>query len=162
MFRTNTPADVASSGKVEVNAGEGVQFTVPVKPYVLYDSGWRDITGRVPDATVGNLLIRRVGHAVSLDFRGLSGALPGSAWYSWPGTIPAGFNVPRNWQYFALASWHPSRSAGPIRLATSGSVIVYNAKYTDGGGVDQPASIDATITWLTDEAEPATLPGTPA
>lgn len=62
MHRINTPADVVTTGLVQVDAGQGVTLEVPLVPAegggggvpadhpALYDSGWVDITPRIPDA----------------------------------------------------------------------------------------------------------------
>lgn len=127
---------------------------------MLYDSGWRDITPRVPvTVTSGKVYLARSGGTVWLDFADLVvAAAPEASYHSWSGLLPAGFNVNRNWQYAPIAPSASTAATGPVRLATNGSIIVYNAK--NGDGTVRP--IQGLTSFRTIETPPASLPGTPA
>ena len=206
MHRTNSPSDVVSTGRVKIDAGEGVSLDVPVAPAapptwatlpgkpatfpssvgevaglaaaltakadsihpMLYDSGWRDITSRIPVAvTSGKLWIRRTGWTVWLDFGDiLTTSAPANEWQTWAGLIPSGYSVPRNYIYVPLSFtgardsantanpntlYNSAQALGPVRLETNGRAIVYGARTGDGLS---PLTVRGLVSWPTLDSIP--------
>lgn len=100
MFRTNTPADVANTGRVRIDTGGGVSMEVSVAPVpdlatrlaaLEYDTGWITVA---PDAGVtGTIKVKRTasggGDRTTLRLEGvLPPAGAGSAFLA---TLPTGF-----------------------------------------------------------------------
>lgn len=192
MYRINSPREVVATGTVEIDAGEGVTLTVPTVPVdsgggvspdhpALYESGWRDITSSIPDPVAsGRLYLRRTGYTVWMDFNDvLTVDAPANEWHTWPGIIPAGFSVPRQFTYVPLSFtgarvgivdegepqvdpdtlYNGAQALGPVRLEPSGRAIIYGARSGDGA---TPYRVRGLVSWPTTDSIPTTLPGTPA
>lgn len=188
MYRTNSARDVIASGMVEVDAGEGVTLAVPLVPSeggsgvspdhpALYDSGWLDITSSIPDPVAsGRLYLRRTGWIVWMDFNDiLTVDPPANEWHTWPGIIPAGFSVPRQFTYVPLSFtgarvgvqdppveevdpdtlYNGAQALGPARLEPSGRAIIYGARTGDGTAA---LTVRGLASWPTTDAIPTSLP----
>lgn len=142
----------------------------------LYDSGWRNVTSRIPvPLASGNLFLRRTGYTVWADFNDVLPAnAPSNEWHDWASLIPSGFSVPRAYQYLPLAFtgardsaneanpntlFNSAQSLGPIRLEPNGRAIVYGGRSGDGL---TPLRVRGVASWTTTDPIPANLPGTPA
>lgn len=192
MYRINTARDVVETGVARLDAGDGVTLTVPVTPTegggggvspdhpALYDSGWLDITSLIPDPLEsGALYIRRTGYTVWMDFNDvLTVDPPSNEWHTWPGVIPEGFSVPRQFTYLPLAFtgarvgvvdegepqvdpdtlYNGAQALGPARLEPSGRAIIYGARSGDG---TTPYRVRGLVSWPTTDPVPASLPGVP-
>lgn len=162
MYRKNTPADVANTGRVHIDTGDGVQIEVPVAPVpdlaarldaIEYKSGPRDITSRMSvQPTSGTLYLERIGDVVWVDISGIR--MPSSAGFvQLVDLFPAGFR-PRRIQDFAPAKRNKSDPAGGLRVDYSGTAYFYV--------VDSTRDIRGVVSWPTGDAPPSNLPGTPA
>lgn len=122
-----------------------------------YDSGWRNITASItatPAPTAGTILVRRVGKHVYMQVNGITFADSTTSFLTLANSlIPAGFRPPRTVD-FASARRLVGDTGGSIRVDANGRGIVYQV----AGGYP----ILGTGSWVTDEAPPTTLPGTPA
>ena len=147
----------------------------------LYDSGWRDITSRIPAAVAsGKVYLRRTGPTVWMDFNDvLTVDPPANEWHTWAGLIPTGFSVPRRFTYVPLSFtgarvgvqdppvaevspdtlYNGAQALGPARLEPSGRAIIYGARSGDGL---TPYIVRGLVSWPTTDAIPTTLPGSPA
>ena len=124
-----------------------------------YDSGERDITSLVPDVTSGRLLVWRLGRTVHLTFDSLIVSAPNTPhWLTVSGVLPNGFRGANRSRYYQFAQQVSSYAAGPIRIDTSGNVVIYNTKQ----GTGETRVIQGTVSYPTTAALPTTLPGTPA
>ena len=73
MLRTNSPADVAATGYVRVDAGDGI--ILPLRMGGV-DTGWRNMTDDLRygwTTSAGGVFIRRVDERVMYSFKGLDG-----------------------------------------------------------------------------------------
>lgn len=73
MLRTNSPADVAATGYVQVDAGDGIILPLHMGGV---DTGWRDMTDNLLygwTTSSGGIFIRRVDERVMYAFKGLDG-----------------------------------------------------------------------------------------
>ena len=124
-----------------------------------YDSGERDITSHVPGVISGRLLVWRLGRTVHLTFDSLVVSAPDTPhWLTVSGVLPTGFRGANRSRYYQFAQQVGTYAAGPIRIDTGGSVVIYNAKR----GTGETRVIQGTVAYPTPAALPATLPGTPA
>src|SRR5699024_5069569 len=124
-----------------------------------YDSGERDITSLVPDVISGRLLVWRLGRTVHLTFDSLIVSAPNTPhWLTVSGLLPTGFRGANRSRYYQFAQQLDAYAAGPIRIDTSGNVVIYNTKQ----GTGETRVIQGTVAYPTPAALPATLPGTPA
>ena len=164
MYRINTPADVANTGRVHIDTGDGVQIEVPMTPVpnlaarlaaLEYDSGERDITSLIPvEVLSGALHTWRTGKTVWLDFRDLEVEDPSASYHSWSGMLPSGFRVARSFQYLPLAPQLTTGTPGPVRLDRNGGIVIYNAKPN--------RRMTGLISFPTPDAPPSSPPGSPA
>ena len=194
MCRTNSARDVVATGRVDIDAGEGLELSLPTNPVgqddidqriadhpALYDSGWLDITSSIPDPVAsGRLYLRRTGATVWMDFNDIVTVdPPANEWHTWPGIIPAGFSVPRQFTYVPLSFtgarvgvqdppvaevspdtlYNGAQALGPARLEPSGRAIIYGARSGDGL---TPYTVRGLVSWPTTDAIPTSPPGTPA
>ena len=124
---------------------------------IEYDSGWRDITASItatPAPTGGTILVRRVGKHVYMQVNGITFADSTTSFITLSNSIiPAGLRPPRTVD-FASARRLVGDTGGSIRVDPNGRGILYQV----AGGYP----ILGTGSWVTDEAPPATPPGTPA
>lgn len=158
MYRINTPADVANTGRVRIDTGDGVTVEMPVTPAPApYASGVRQINGSISSgwttATDGARILRegnevtlyvdlyRVGELTS-SFAAVvdipAGFRPMGVGYQSPAKVTSG---PSGW-------WEMSQNNLRIRDLTG--------PITDG------ARIRNTIKWTTLDTPPPNLPGLPA
>ena len=163
MYRINTPADVANTGQVKIDTGEGVQVEVPVSPVpdlatrlaaLEYDSGERDITGLLTNIVSGRLLLERTGPWVSLNFQELSTDLPSGGFASWNSVLPVGFRPSATSAYIdlPLAPRLATTTQGSVRISRFGEIRIYRL-----GGV-----ATGVVHFKTPDAPPSTTPGIPA
>lgn len=164
MLRTNTAADVANTGLVKIDAGEGVTLEVPTLPVtglaarlaaLEYDSGWRDISATLPGYISGRAWLKRRGSTVWLDCYQLVVADQGTGWANLGNAIPSGFRMDTpGFTYLAVTAWINTRAPGPVRTSSGGGLLVY--------GMSGKKPLDATVCWPTEEPIPSVLPGDPA
>lgn len=114
------------------------------------DTGWRGVTGPLLNGwTMGSYRIRRVGSLVSFVIGSLNGSAATSPQFE---TLPAGFQ-PYSTEGFTL--FFEGNSPTSVYRAYVGS----SGQMTTGTPI--PAvNIGGTMTWLTSQAWPTTLPGT--
>lgn len=114
------------------------------------DTGWRGVTGPLLNGwTMGSYRIRRVGSVVSFVIGSLNGSAATSSQFE---TLPAGFQ-PYSTEGFTL--FFEGNSPTSVYRAYVGS----SGQMTTGTPI--PAvNIGGTMTWLTSQAWPTTLPGT--
>lgn len=124
-----------------------------------YDSGERDITSRVPDVISGRVLVWRTARTVHLTFDSLIVAVPDTPhWLTVSGLLPLGFRGANLSRYYQFAQQIESYAAGPVRIDTGGSIVIYNTKQGNG----ETRVIQGTVAFPTPSTLPTTLPGTPA
>lgn len=120
------------------------------------DTGTRVLNADVPGRIGGDITLRRVGKTVFFSINELE-ATPnnGATTLTLPSSfIPSGFRFfPPTYLYFASFARSLSHNNGGTRVNRYGGVDIYNM---DGLRANVSAS------WITDEAYPVTLPGTPA
>lgn len=119
---------------------------------IHYDSGWRDITELVPGVTGGNVNLRRINQNVTIVFAELTVADPGSSWLQLDSFLPAGWrpDLP-GFTYVPTAARNQNYSSGPVRVASSGQLVIYDAR---------GKTIAYMATWPCEETLPTSLPGT--
>ncbi|MDO5534109.1 MAG: pyocin knob domain-containing protein [Propionibacteriaceae bacterium] len=112
------------------------------------DTGRRNITGALTATpTAGTASLNRVGNLVMLSLDGITLAANGSGNLA---VLPLGFRPPPGETVSTTGQGISSR----LQVTSPGNVQVYN--WAAG------APIFATLTWITRDAWPTTLPGTPA
>lgn len=160
MFRTNTPEQVLQSGYINVDAGEGVNVQVP-GPSV--STGLRRITDLVADRTAGDVYVWREGKMVFLQFTGLMFEAQGFPVVN-AIVIPEGFRPKLN--IIDPTPLHVSESE-PQYDPRNDDLIFPRTIYGTNGtvrffGPDPAVSIYFSISYMTDDPAPATLPGVAA
>lgn len=144
MYRINTPANVANTGRVHIDTGDGVQIEVPVLPTPTpYFSGVRDVTSLVTTGSAQWARLIRSGDLVELYVQNWD--RKGAASNSVVMTLPPGFRA--GWTRRLTSS----SSTGYPYTGTSGAVQ-YNG---------EPTTTILYGSWITPDAPPTTLPGTP-
>ena len=119
------------------------------------DTGWRNITALLGDSvTGGKALIRRANGTVWFDVENLTFPTTPSYLLFSPSAIPMGFRVVSGWKYFNPTSRHTGGSQGPLRVSYGGDLGLYDTT--------NKTELVAYVSWPTENAWPATLPGTPA
>lgn len=184
MYRINTARDAIESGRVEVDAGEGVTLTVPVEPVAgngVYHSGLRNIAdllleGWRPYSTaqaIGARIFRSdttVTLALDLYWDGANldeVSVGGLTTFAQVLPLPSGFQ-PIGSGYIAptvVASNPGAENLPGIGTRPTGwwdsvqgtlRVRQFNATVYTG------ARFTAVVSWTTLDPIPTTLPGTPA
>ena len=143
-----------------------------------FDSGWRDVSGLLPSTlvpapSVGTCHLRRIGSEVLWRFRlGPAGALIGAPRSD---RIDTGWALqPLGWRN--LNNYAPPRGQIAAHLVTETSHVpmilapwstvndfaLFMAQGATTGTWKATDIIHGTVSWMTDDAEPTTLPGTPA
>ena len=160
MHRTNTPADVAATGTIQIDAGEGVTFSVPVEGVdlgtIAYDSGLRNINGLAATRTAGDIYLRRSGVVVFLQVLGLvcSDQAHGFTAFTLPTGFRSGLNV------YDPAPLHV------VEAATPDGQVMRTGVGADGRirffGMSDTTPLYFTTTYMTSDPLPATLPGSAA
>ena len=186
MYRMNSARDVIETGRVRIDAGMGVTLDAPLSAAstthpALYDSGWRDITSRIPvPVASGRVLIRRTGPTVWVDFDSLLTVDPPAAeWHTWNSFLPAGFGVFHNFTALPLAFtgarigtvaegepqvnpdtlYNGAQALGPARFDLNGRAIIYGARSGDG---QSAYTVRGMVSFPTSDPIPAALPGSVA
>jgi len=164
MLKTNTASDVALSGLVKVDAGDGVALDIPTTiaarlAALEYDSGWRNINSFVTGWVSGDLRVRRIGKIVHIQAYQLIAAeqaTPGD-WAIHNSLIPSGFRVDLSGFTWMPVSTQPSSQnldvGGPFRIDRFGHAAIYQVKPT--------RRLNLLASWTTADAIPSPLPGTP-
>ena len=117
----------------------------------LQDTGWRNISSLVNAEFTGvTVYLRRSGSTVQIMI-----SIPKQEFSAWPPSlvaIPVGFRL-RNYCYM------PFYNYGNTTLSQTAAYL-----YTGVGvrGTVHPYLVEGSYTWLTSDAFPTTLPGTPA
>lgn len=112
------------------------------------DTGWRTVTTLLNGWTMSSYRIRRVGSQVSFVIGSLNGSAATSNQFE---TLPAGFQ--------------PYSTEGFTLFAESGSPVTVHRAYVGSAGqmtTNSPTpavNIGGTMTWMTSQAWPTTLPG---
>ena len=158
MYRINTPADVANTGRVHIDTGGGVQIEVPVGPVtdlaarlaaVEYDSGRRDVSSLIDGAT--GVYLHRRGPLVMWEWVGAT--FPERPWRTLC-TVPTGFRPIGE----VLAVSHGASSLSALD-GTRGSVRITTTLTAD---VTTGPRYRMRVSYFTADPIPTTLPGTPA
>ena len=118
------------------------------------DTGTRNITALATGMTAGTWTLRRVGKWVFMNLYEAAFTSTGT-WQAPSGMIPSGFRPPAVPAYvlFPGAARVPTMSSAGVRISRYGGVDVYDVA---------TKTISVTASWMTDDAWPTTLPGTPA
>lgn len=143
------PAATASGEAVQVSAINAATGQLQIGGYEVGDTDWRNVTSLVDaDWTVSSLLIRRTGNVCQLTVDNLDTVNNAPVFFD----PPTGFN---------------SLSSFRFELHTATSEVqrgyTQNSPRAFRTGTNTPSGLDAlygTITWLTNETWPSTLPGT--
>lgn len=162
MKRINTSADVAATGLVQVDAGIGVQFAIPVASEgAEYRSGLRDVSGELMNGWTGSLFVEREGGSVF--FRGQLDGSEATSDIAW--MLPAGFRP-----------GFLQSAGGPIDYGTGWAInsattptarrinhYLHRFQIVGGnGGTGSAALWNINYVLRTRETAPTTPPGDPA
>jgi hypothetical protein len=111
------------------------------------DTGWRNVAAAIQSNwTVDSFVMRRVGNTCFVDIINITRTASGTAVY----TPPAGFKNAKNFKVLVGTG-----DATPVVHAFSvGAVFAFTQSV--------PAGVTAHLSYLTNDAWPTTLPGTPA
>lgn len=110
---------------------------------VTDDSGDLDITSALSGIESGAVVLTRIGQQVWLDFRDVKLTDPGT-YVQWNGAIPQGFR-PGGFVDLTLQGRGAADTAGPVRIAGNGQVVVYTPAGTVRG----------LVSWFTRQDPPA-------
>lgn len=118
------------------------------------DTGTRNITALATGMTAGTWTLRRAGKWVFMNLYEAAFTSTGT-WQAPSGMIPSGFRPPAVPAYvlFPGAARVSTMSSAGVRISRYGGVDVYDVA---------TKAISVTASWVTDDAWPTTLPGTPA
>lgn len=160
MHRTNTPASVAATGAVQIDAGEGVTFSVPTGGVDLgtatFDTGLLNINDLATTRTAGDIYLRRSGVLVFLQVLGLVCSDQAHGFTAF--TLPAGFRS-------GLNVYDPT-PLHVVEAATPAGQIMRTGVGSNGGirffGMSDTTPLYFTTTYMTNDPLPATLPGSAA
>lgn len=119
------------------------------------DTGTRRIEAAIPGYISGEVTLRRVGKIVMLGVNELAATPASGTTVSLPASfVPPGFRFfPPTYAYYASFARSSSHNIGSLRISRYGQVDFYNMNGLRSNVI---------ATWVTDEAWPSTLPGTPA
>lgn len=159
MHRTNTPADVAATGAVQIDAGEGVKFSVPAGGVdlgtIAYDSGLRKINDLAATRAAGDIYLRRSGVLVFLQVLGLVCSDQAHGFTAF--TLPTGFRS-------GLNIYDPT-PLHVVEAATPDGQVMRTGVGSNGGirffGMSDTTPLYFTTTYMTDDPLPADVPGVP-
>ena len=118
------------------------------------DTGTRNITTLATGMTAGTWTLRRAGKWVFMNLYEAAFTSTGT-WQAPSGMIPSGFRPPAVPAYvlFPGAARVSTMSSAGVRISRYGGVDVYDVA---------TKTISVTASWMTDDAWPTTLPGSPA
>lgn len=166
MHRTNTPENVAATGAVQIDAGEGVTLDVPATPpngdglaarlaAAEYKSGRRIITSLMREGVGGAANVSRTGDLVVLNLYGIQP--PEEVSHDvvdvFAAPLPVGFRPDASLSEPLVI---PSATMPPFMPR-----VFMNA--VGACKVNRPGhALYGLVTYRTNDAPPATLPGTPA
>lgn len=170
MQRTNSFQDVANTGRVKIDTGDGVQIEVPVDPGPS-DTDWIDVVpsgSAVDPAEPGLVQFRRVGDQVFCRVVGVA-ILPGAsnAWLL-PNGIPVGYRLGAVGQIVDVPGGYGNGAQQPNRavrhrLSVQEDDIAYVGYIHNWNGVTVEAARDdgsrriygSIPSWITDDPFPA-------
>ncbi len=112
------------------------------------DTGWRDIASLLVNGWTGTLRLRRIGSTVTLDIAANAAAATSDTF--WSGLV---LFRPNDTAYGMVSSGVAAGASRLIEVTTSASTRAYNR----GSGYHF-----GTVSWITDDAWPASLPGSAA
>lgn len=157
------PGDAGEDGapgnatlRVDTSVGKRVFISDGTTEHMISgDIGWRNISSSVPGYLSGALLIKRENNTTWLRFDNLQAEDQSTTWSIWSGVIPSGFRFSEiGYDYQPLAPQSSSYATGPMRTDRFGGITVYL--------VQGEKTMQGTVSWITGEPWPTTLPGTPA
>lgn len=160
MHRTNTPKSVAATGAVQIDAGEGVTFSVPVAGVdlgtIAYDSGLRKITDLATTRTAGDIYLRRTGAMVFLQVLGLvcSDQASGFTAFTLPTGFRSGLNIYDPTPLHVVQAELPTGQVMRTGIGTNGTVRFF--------GMSATTPLYFTSTYMTSNPLPASPPGAAA
>lgn len=152
MKRTNTSGDVAATGLVQVDAGTGVTFSIPVNPSSPNDADWQTFTADGSSSTAGSTYeLLRMGNTVLMNVTGLvAGATSNGVWASVPyGYRPAG-DAARLVDTSVAAITNP-----PATVTIAASTGSLYARDRVGSSLAAGTTLDGVIEWTTLDPAPA-------
>lgn len=159
MHRTNTPADVAATGTIQIDAGEDVTFSVPAGGIdlgtIAYDSGLRAITDLATSRTAGEVYLRRTGAVVFLQVLGLvcSDQAHGFTAFTLPAGFRPGLNIYDPTPLHVVEAATPEGQVMRTGVGKNGDIRFF--------GMSDTTPIYFTTTYMTDDPLPADVPGVP-
>lgn len=157
MHRTNTPSDVAATGAVQIDAGEGVTFSVPAGGIdlgtVAFDTGLLNINDLAPTRTAGDIYLRRAGVMVFLQVLGLrcSDQAHGFTAFTLPLGFRSGLNVYDPTPLHVVEAETPTGQVMRTGVGTNGGIRFF--------GMSSTTPLYFTATYMTDDPLPTDIPG---
>lgn len=158
MRRVNTSSDVTATGLVQVDAGTGVQFTIPVASEgAEYRSGLLDLSGELMNGWTGTLFVEREG--ASVYFRGNLNGAEATSDIVW--MLPSGFragviqSVGGPLDYGAGITWTSENSPTMYRI----NHYLNRFQIVASSGTTNAININHHL--RTRDDPPSTLPGAP-
>lgn len=147
MQRINSRSQVASTGRVRIDAGDGIQLEVPVTPTDARDTGTLTVTSTFPQITRGSVTVRRVGPTVYVTLLDVEFATstPPEFFYL-TGLLPVGYRPSVFTSFPALADVNGTITRR-IRFQPDGQILLYAITATN--------RINVTASYLTPDAFPA-------
>lgn len=154
MRRLNTKAQVESTGKAIIDAGDGVELTIPLSMGSTEDTGVRNINAEIPNRLEGDFYIRRVGKIVYFTIQVGKVDTGTSSLYTSGKILPVGWiPAPRpTFVYASFSALATNYASSAARVSNTGEFAFYKV-----GGL----LMAVTMSWITDDPFPTAPFGVP-